>query len=90
MGLDLLDTPVRLTWDFPDAAKGQTDSRLPAIASRIVDGGVFFVTLQGRPLLHPAADAVLNILGGACQLMLSCRGNAAEVARLSQLPRAGC
>ena len=90
MGLDLLDTPVRLTWDFPDDPTGQTDSRLPAIASRIADGGVFFVTLQGRPLLHPAAEEVLNILGGCSQLMITCRGNTEELARLTQLPGAGC
>ena len=89
MGLDLLDTPVRLTWDFPDAAAGQTDCRLPAIAGRIADGGVFFVTLQGKPLLHPAAEEVLAILGGCCQLMITCRGNPDEVASLCRLPLAG-
>lgn len=90
MGLDLLDTPVRMTWDFPDCATGQTASRLPAIASRIVEGGVFFVTLQGRPLLHSIAEEVLTILGRSCQLNVSSRGSLDELARLKFLPKTGC
>ena len=89
MGLDLLDTPVRLTWDFPDDAIGQTGVSLPAIADSIVDGGVFFVTLQNSPLLHPAAGEVLDILVGGCQLLISCRGSSGELMRLAQLPQAG-
>ncbi len=88
MGLDLLDTPVRLTWDFSADATGQTDLCLPAIANCIADGGVFFVTLQGSPLLHAAAEEVLEILGGGCQLLISCRGTSDELERLTQLPRA--
>jgi GeoRSP system SPASM domain protein len=90
MGLDLLDTPVRLTWDFPDDATGQASTCLPAIADSIADGGVFFVTLQGSPLLHPAIEEVLELLGGGCQLLISCRGSAKELERLKQLPLAGC
>lgn len=85
MGLDLLDTPVRLTWDFPAAAPGPAAADLPAIAGRIVDGGVFFVTLQGHPLLHSALAEVLALLAG-CQLQVVCRGGAEDVARLAQLP----
>lgn len=88
MGLDLLDTPVRLTWDFSADATGQTNLCLPAIANGIVDGGVFFVTLQGSPLLHAAVEEVLEVLNGGCQLLISCRGNSEELERLSQLPRA--
>lgn len=93
MGLDLLDTPVRLTWDFPaivsgDRATGQTGVSFPAIANCIVDGGVFFVTLQGSPLLHPAVGEVLNILADSCQLLISCRGTSGELTRLAQLPQA--
>jgi len=87
MGLDLLDTPVRLTWDISADATGQTDLCLPAIASCIADGGVFFVTLQGSPLLHAAADEVLGILGGACQLLISSHGNPEELECLTQRPR---
>lgn len=89
MGLDLLDTPIRLTWDFPGDADKQTDSTLLDIARRIADGGVFFVTLQGTPLLHPMAEEVLELLGGGCQLLITSRGNPDELACLAQLPRTG-
>ncbi len=89
MGLDLLDTPVRLTWDFPDDAIGQTGACLPAIADRVAAGGVFFVTLQGRPLLHPATEEVLGVFDGGCQLLITCHGHSDELARLAQLPQAG-
>ncbi|HKJ30025.1 MAG TPA: hypothetical protein VKA22_07435, partial [Desulfuromonadales bacterium] len=89
MGLDLLDTPVRLTWDFPDDATGHQGPSLPAIAEAVMDAGVFFVTLQGRPLLHPALKEVLEILGGGCQLLLTCCGSHAEMTRLAQLSPAG-
>jgi len=88
MGLDLLDTPVRLTWDFPGNATGQTNLCLPTIARCIADAGVFFVTLQGSPLLHAATEEVLEILAGGCQLLISCRGTSDELERLTQLPRA--
>jgi len=87
MGLDLLDTPVRLTWDISDDETGPAALCLPTIASTIVDGGVFFVTLQGRPLLHPGFEEVLEVLDGGCQLTIFCCGNSDELARLKQLPR---
>lgn len=89
MGLDLLDTPIRLTWDFPDDETGQMDTCLPAIAGRVADGGVFFVTLQGSPLLHPAVDEVLNILDGNCRILISCCGSSDELECLAQLPQTG-
>jgi len=89
MGLDLLDTPVRLTWDFPDDATGQQGSSMSAVAEAVMDAGVFFVTLQGRPLLHPAIEEVLEILGGGCQLLLTCCGNQDELTRLTQLSPSG-
>ena len=89
MGLDLLDTPVRLTWDFPDDKPGHASVRLPEIASGIVDGGVFFVTLQGRPLLHADIAEVLDLLHRRCQLLVACRGNPDELLRLEAFLDAG-
>ena len=83
MGLDLLDTPVRLTWDFPDS---ENSSGMVAIAEAVVDAGVFFVTLQGAPLKHPAFADTIEVLDGACQLMVTCGGTETELAGLSQLP----
>jgi GeoRSP system SPASM domain protein len=89
MGLDLLDTPVRLTWDFPVDASGQTQLCLPTIANCIADAGVFFVTLQGGALLHTTVADVLKALAGGCQILISCQGSAEELSRLEQLPRTG-
>lgn len=89
MGLDLLDTPIRLTWDFPDTSGGQKGVDLPAVANCLVEAGVFFVTLQGTPLLHPATAEVLNLLSGRCQLLVTCRGETAELDRLAQLNQSG-
>lgn len=89
MGLDLLDTPVRLTWDFPDGATGADGPSLPAVAESILDAGVFFVTLQGRPLLHPAIGDVLDILAGRCQLLLTCCGSQEELTNIARIPPSG-
>ncbi|MDH3999294.1 MAG: SPASM domain-containing protein [Desulfuromonadales bacterium] len=85
MSLNLLDTPVRLTWDFlPGQASANLD-RL-ALAQRIVDGGVFFVTLLGRPLdyaeFHPLHARLST---GGCQLLVACSGTESELAALEQL-----
>ncbi len=61
MGLDLLDTPVRISWRFaPAAPLSRTD--LLRIAGRLMEGGVFFVYLDGRPLLHPDLPELVDTL----------------------------
>jgi GeoRSP system SPASM domain protein len=90
MGLELLDTPVRLSWDLPAVSGGREGINLASIAASIVDGGVFFVTLQGAPLLRPDLTEVLELLSGACQLLVDCRGSQEELARLELLPQSGC
>ena len=61
MGLDLLDTPVRLSWHFaPEAPLSRAD--LLRIAGGLAEGGVFFLYLDGRPLLHPHFAEMLDIL----------------------------
>ena len=54
MGLDLLDAPVRLTWDLHGPGQPLAEREMLAIARQIGDGGIFFVTLEERPLLHTA------------------------------------
>jgi GeoRSP system SPASM domain protein len=86
MSLDLLDTPVRLTWDLhgPDGLPGTVE--LLAIAERIVAGGVFYLTLEERPLAHPALAPLLDrLLGGGCRLLVTCRGTDEELAALERL-----
>jgi len=85
MSLDLLDAPVRLTWDIPDDAGKARDVDLAAIAGRIADAGVFFVTLQGRPLACSRLPDILGVLSGS-QLLLESRGEEDEMRALEQLP----
>lgn len=83
MAIDLLDAPVRLTWELPEG--GPQD--LNGVAGAIADAGVFYVTLQGRPLLRPDLDGILACLaGGGCQVLLECGGSAAELTRLAGRP----
>jgi GeoRSP system SPASM domain protein len=61
MGLDLLDTPVRISWRFtPTSPLSRAD--LFRIAGQLVEGGVFFIYLDGRPLLHPDLPELLDTL----------------------------
>lgn len=61
MGLDLLDTPVRLSWHFAPGSPLPLGDLL-RIAGRLAEGGVFFVYLAGRPLLHPHLAEMLDTL----------------------------
>jgi GeoRSP system SPASM domain protein len=86
MSLDLLDTPVRLTWDLHGPVPSLDRGALRAIADAMVAGGVFFVTLEERPLLHPEiAGLVGQLQGGGCRLSLVCTGGDAELANLARL-----
>lgn len=87
MGIDLLDTPVRLTWDLHGPKAPLPDADMLAIAGRIAAAGVFFVTLEERPLEHPAAAGILAALGTqGGQIQVSCTGSAAELEFLQALP----
>ena len=82
MAFDLLDAPVRLTWDLTQDSRGD----LGAVAGAIAEAGVFYVTLQGEPLLRPEiADVVDALAAGGCQVLLVCGGSDAELSRLAGL-----
>jgi GeoRSP system SPASM domain protein len=86
MGLDLLDTPVRLTWDLHGSAEPLGAAQLLEVAGRVAAGGVFFVTLEERPLAHPVIRELLDQLAvGGCQVQVVCAGSADELAALEQL-----
>ena len=57
------------------------------IAAALSEAGVFFVTLDRRPLLHPAVDDVLRILSQGGIRILATVGGAEEISSLNpQLP----
>lgn len=87
MSLDLLDTPVRLTWDLHGPGAALADDAMRTIADRIAAGGVFYVTLEERPLAHPAiAGLIEGLAAGGCQVQVVCAGSVAELTALERLP----
>ncbi|MBW2478177.1 MAG: SPASM domain-containing protein [Deltaproteobacteria bacterium] len=83
---DLLDAPVRLTWDIPDNGRGLTGPELLTVARRIADAQVFYVTLEGAPLAHAAFKDFSGILKAShCKIFVACRGTSKELIRLPQV-----
>jgi radical SAM protein with 4Fe4S-binding SPASM domain len=79
MTLDLLDTPLRATWDLHDAA-GRPARFVAAVAGALSEGGVFFVTLDKHPLSHPQIAPVLQVLAdGGCRTLVICGGDDDEL-----------
>lgn len=70
MSLDLLDAPLRLTWDIHHPGRFLPASDLLLIADRLLAGGVFFVLLDGRPLAHEACAELVAHLAVGCQTSL--------------------
>jgi len=82
MTIDLLDTPLRVSWRFAPEAPLP-----PAVAMRIVEqlvaGGVFYVTLEGTPLAHAALDGMLaRFAKQDVRVTLVCMGTPVEIAAL--------
>jgi GeoRSP system SPASM domain protein len=87
MGLDLLDTPVRLTWDLHGPGLSPDDAGVLVLATRIAAGGVFFVALEEQPLTHPAIAGIIERLtAGGCAVSVTCVGNETELTVLEHLP----
>lgn len=89
MPLDLLDAPLRVTWDLhgPHGAAPAAVTR--SVAARLVEAGVFFVALGARPLVHPdAADLFSRLRAGGCRLTLACSGSGEELAGLAAVAAA--
>lgn len=90
MTIDLLDTPLRMTWDLHGKLGTLGTEEVRRIADELSAAGVFFVTLEERPLLHPGIREILNILTvGGCQPLLVCDGLAEEFSRLPEVQWAG-
>ena len=91
MVVDLLDSPLRASWDiFSCTDASLSGTQLLNIASELAAAGVFFVTLENRPLQHPAIAALLErLLDGGCQVALVADADPAQLKQLEKLPK-GC
>ncbi len=89
MAVDLLDAPLRVSWDLFSATDAcLTSTQLLKIATDLTESGVFFVTLDNRPLNHPAILQVVQVLlDGGCQVSLVTDGDTQQFSRLDELPR---
>lgn len=87
MAIDLLDTPLRVTWDLATNDGDTSDAVARLVAERLAEAQAFFVTLERTPLRHAALPQVIEILSAAgCQLLLTCSGSDDELAALDLLP----
>lgn len=83
MALDRLDTPLRISWDFHDNGEAMPSALVDCVVERVLEAGVFFVTLEREPLRHPRMAKVLERLrAGGCQTLVVCSGTSAELAVL--------
>ncbi|BCR05338.1 GeoRSP system SPASM domain protein [Desulfuromonas versatilis] len=81
--MDLLDTPLRVTWELHGTRESTPAEEPLRIAERLCAAGVFFVTLEERPLAHPRIHEILQVLShGGVRILLVFTGSAAEVAGL--------
>ena len=90
MTIARLDTPLRVTWELHSPTTAMAPAAALTVAERLVDAGLFYVTLLARPLAHPAIAEVLVILtGGGIQVQAIFNGTGEEwqgVAALDPLP----
>ncbi len=84
MPIDYLDAPLRITWDLHGEGPPLPAGQLLAVVDRLVEAGVFFVTLQEQPLVHPQIHEFLHRLAeGGCQTMVVCSGTPEEIRALA-------
>lgn len=89
MTINQLDSPLRITWDLHSPVSAMSDAAAIAVAKRLVEAGVFFVTLDVRPLAHPAWHSILAILqAGGIKVQATFSGHADEWIRTApECPR---
>lgn len=83
MALDLLDTPLRISWDLHKGLESMPAALLDCVTERLLEAGVFFVTLERQPLRHPQiAQVVARLAAGGCQSLVVCSGGSEELTAL--------
>ncbi|WP_429886222.1 SPASM domain-containing protein [Geoalkalibacter halelectricus] len=83
MSLDLLDAPLRVTWDLYQPGFGLSRDNLNTLAERLLEAGVFFVWLDGSPVQHPDHQHLIIRLAQGCQVSLTIQPASEDLARLS-------
>jgi radical SAM protein with 4Fe4S-binding SPASM domain len=67
--MQVLDTPLRLTWELNGRSPALDQKAALTVAREIAEAGVLFVTLDDAPFHHPAIREVLDELtSGGCQV----------------------
>ncbi|PLX93995.1 MAG: hypothetical protein C0621_06280, partial [Desulfuromonas sp.] len=83
MSLDLLDAPLRVTWNLFAGTTPAPSKTVRQVVRRLADAGVFFVSLESGALNHPDASSVVATLSrGGCQVILGCHGDPQEISSL--------
>lgn len=86
MTIAQLDTPLRATWELHGPV-GEISPRAEFVAGKLVDAGLFYLTLVARPLAHPAIAGILTILrNGGIQVQATFAGSEEEWQGLAVLP----
>ena len=88
MSLDLLDAPLRLTWEIRGQdQKVLEEAELLKIADTLVDAGIFYLMLDGDPLLHSGLPSVIESLTRCgCQISVVVGAEDAEREALKRIP----
>lgn len=86
MAVDLLDAPLRVSWDITGSGSCLPADQLTSVAEQLLDAGVFFVSLEANPLAHPEIIPLLKLLVSGCQVSLVMQGTEAELGLLEQIP----
>lgn len=83
MSLDLLDAPLRVTWDVYQPGFHLSREDLLIIAERLLEGGVFFVWLDGSPVQHADIHELVSCLAQGCQVSLTLKPSRQDFSRLT-------
>ncbi len=83
MSIDLLDAPLRVTWELYTEETPLSTKNALRVADALAAAGVFFVTLEERPLLHRGfGEVVQALISEGCQVQVLCEGTEQELLAL--------
>jgi len=87
MALDLLDTPLRVTWDLHGGRRGMDRALARQVTSRLIEAQAFFITIASRPLLHDDAhELIADLVSAGLQVEVTTEAAAREISSAAALP----